>query len=118
MTYMRKIPVETALRDLLREYGISLQDLLIAIQSENIDVYNELIARLEVKGRDVTETVFSIPWSLAAITLFTIQALYLMNPSGLYKGYLLDPKREEIVAVDKVRFYGLLRLVSRLRSLL
>lgn len=115
---MSRIPVESALRDLLREYGITLQDLLIAMSSENVDVYEEIIKRLEVKSRDVVETVLGIPWDLAALTLFTVQAFYLTNPSGLYKGYLLDPSREEIVVGDKIRFLGMIKLINRLKIML
>lgn len=115
---MNKLPVEKALHDLLNEYGITFEDLLVAMYSENIDVYEELIRRMEVKSKDVIETINNLPWRLAALTLFVVQALYLANPSGLYKGYLLNPSREEIVSGDKVRFNGLIHLINRLKNVL
>lgn len=115
---MNKLSVESALKDLLIEYGITFEDLFLAMYSENIDVYGELLERIEVKSRDVIETINNLPWKLAALTLFTIQALYLANPSGLYKGYLLTPSREEVVVGNKVRFSGLLFLINRLKNLL
>ncbi len=113
---VEKIPVENALNDLLREYGLTLNDLLDAMITEDIDVYNELLDRLESKSRDVVETINNLPWRLAALTLFVLQAFYIVNPSGLYKGFFIDPPREYVMNGFKARFSGLLVLINRLKN--
>jgi hypothetical protein len=113
----RRIPVEKALKDLLREYSITLEDLLTAMRIEDIDVYEELIKRLAYPSKDAVAYIYSLPWRLAAIALFTIQAFYIVNPSGQYKGYLLEPPRENIVSGDKILFRGLLDLITRLKNI-
>lgn len=115
---LKRIPIEAALRDLLREYGVTVEDLLVAMMSENLDVYGELVKRIDRVTKDVYETIYSFPWRLVALTLFTLQAFYLANPSGLYKGYVIDPPREAVAVGDKVVFHGLMYLVNRLKHVL
>lgn len=114
----RSIPIETALQDLLREYGIELEDLLIAMIDEGIDVYKELIKRIDRLTKDAIKVIESKPWKLVALTLFVLQAFYIINLSGLYKGCLLDPPREIIMNGLKARFNGVLILMHRLRFLI
>ena len=111
------IPIEQALNDLLREYGITINDLFEAMLVEDIDVYEELLKRLETKSKDIVASIYSMPWKLVALTLFTIQAFYIVNPSGMYKGRLLDPPRESMIVGNKVKYSGLLLLINRLKNL-
>ncbi len=113
----RYISVVNAFLDLLREYGITIDDLLKAMEEENIDVYDEIIKRLSSKPRDVVKIVYSLPWRNASILLFIIQAFYVINIPGQYKGYLLDPPRHLIMAGDKVKPSGLIYLIKYLNQL-
>jgi len=112
-----RIPVEKALLDLLREQGITVNDLLAAMREEGIDVYGELVKRLVYPARDTVAYIYGMPWKLAALTLFALQALYIVNPGGLYKGFLLDPPREIVVLGDKVKPQGVVLLSTRLKNL-
>lgn len=114
---MKTISIETALYDLLREYGISLEDLLTAIKLEDIDVYEELIRRIGIRSVDVVKLVNSLSWRLAALLLFVLQAFYIINTSGLYKGFLIEPSRDIVMDGLKVRLDGLMILVNRLKNL-
>ncbi len=114
-----RIPVEKALLDLLREYGTTLDDLLVAMKTENLDVYEELIKRIAMPSKDTIAYIYSLPWKLVALTLFTLQALYIVNPSGLYKGYLLDPPREQVIITNnKASHKSILVLITRLKNLI
>lgn len=112
------IPVEKAVLDLLNEYGLSIEDLLISMESEGIDVYSELIRRIDNCSSDVVNYIYGLPWKTVALLLFTIQSLYIINPSGLYKGCRLYPLREEIVVFNKVDFNGLIKLITRLKKII
>ncbi|WP_244372384.1 hypothetical protein [Staphylothermus marinus] len=112
------IPIETALHDLLREYGIELNDLFAAMIDEGIDVYRELLNRIDHVTNDIVQVIRNTPWKLVALTLFVLQAFYITNLSGLYKGYFLDPPREDIMNGLKARFTGVLVLMHRLKFLI
>ena len=115
---MKKINVIYAFFDLLREYGLTVEDLVKAMDEENIDVYNELINRLSVKSRDIVSYIYSIPWKKACILLFIIQAFYIVNIPGQYKGYLLDPPRDAVMEASRVKPSGLLYLLRYLNQLI
>ena len=114
----KRVSVEEALKDLLREYGISLDDLLMAMREEGIDVYEELIKRIEYPSKDLIAYIYNLPWKLVALTLFTLQALYIVNPSGLYKGCFLDPPRNLIVSGNKATRRSIIVLTTRLKNLI
>ncbi len=111
-----KLNVLKAFYDLLREYGITVNDLVKAMEEENIDVYRELIDRLTIKSKDIVSIIYSLPWRKACILLFIIQAFYIINIPGQYKGYLLDPPREAIVSGNKVKPQGLVYLIKYLNQ--
>lgn len=111
------ISVDKAVIDLLREYDLSLNDLLTVMKSEDIDVYVELIKRIHNCTREALEYIYSLPWKTVALLLFTIQSLYIINSSGLYKGYKIHPPRETVVVSNKVSFNGLLQVLIHLRDL-
>ncbi|MEM1768506.1 MAG: hypothetical protein QXH77_04015 [Desulfurococcaceae archaeon] len=112
------ITVDKAFVDLLHEYGITIDDLLIAIEYSNIDVYSELIKRLDNCTRDIVEFINGLPWKTVALLLFIVQSLYIVNTTGLYKGYRLYPPRDSIVVSFKISFNGLLILLTYLRNLI
>ncbi len=112
------IPVKNALLDLLREQGLSINDLLEAMRLENIDVYNELKKRLLYRDRMVEVFIESLNWRGAAILLFAVQALYIINPAGIYKGYLIIPLHDQVVFKDKILPHGLIILAKSLNQLI
>jgi hypothetical protein len=111
------IPIENALMDLLREYNITLNDLLDAMIVEGLDVYEELIKRINNPSKDLIATIYLQPWRVIGLTLFVLQAFYIINVSGLYKGYFLDPPREKIMNGSKVSHTGVILLINRLKHL-
>jgi hypothetical protein len=115
---LRRISVIKAFKDLLREYGITIDDFIKAMEEENIDVYKELIDRLSVKSKDMISLIYSLPWRKACILLFIIQAFYIINVPGQYKGYLLDPPREVIMNGNKVKPIGLIYLIKYLNQII
>ncbi len=111
------IPVENALMDLLREYGITLNDLLNAMIVEGLDVYEELVKRINNPSKDLVAMIYSQSWRVIGLTLFVLQAFYIINVSGLYKGYFLDPPRESIMNGLKASHTGIILLINRLKHI-
>ncbi|OYT40094.1 MAG: hypothetical protein B6U89_03090 [Desulfurococcales archaeon ex4484_58] len=114
---MRIIPIEHALNDLLREYGITIDDLLIAMRYEDLDVYDELVKRIDNPTKELLAELASLSWRTLALTLFVLQAFYIINPSGLYKGCIIDPPREVVMRGFKASCSGLKILINRLKNL-
>ncbi len=112
------ITAANALLDLLKEQGLSINDLLEAMRIEDIDVYNELKKRLLYRDKVVEAFIDGLDWRRVAILLFTVQALYIINPSGIYKGYLITPLHDQVVFKDKILPYGLIILAKSLNQLI
>lgn len=111
-----RIDVYRAFLDLLKEYGITVEDLLAAMRSEGIDVYGEIIKRISYSSPFIKKTIYSLPWRKAAILLFIIQTFYIVNISGIYKGYLIDPPRELVMDGLKVKPSGVILLIKKLNQ--
>ncbi len=80
------VELRQALKDYLRDAGITLQDLLGVMDEE---------------GRTLERRLTSKELNLL---LFVVQAFYILNASGTYKGRVLYPAREDVVLGDKVSF--------------
>lgn len=111
-----RIDVYRAFLDLLKEYGITVEDLLTAMRSEGIDVYDEIIKRISYLSPFIEKTVYSLPWRKATILLFILQTFYVVNISGIYKGYLIDPPRELVMDGLKVKPSGIILLIRKLNQ--
>lgn len=113
-----RISVEKALVNLLREYGLTINDIIEAMEAEGIDVYGELLARIAPRSPEAAAYIYSLPRRLAAALLFTLQALYIVNISSIYKDYLLDPPRWAVMAGDKATLLGIKMIVEKIRLIL
>jgi DNA-binding transcriptional MerR regulator len=106
---MRKedyIPLRKALKDYLKEQGITLNDLLSVMDEDKEGIMEALSKRVYLtrKQREALETWLSS--KDLNLLLFVIQAFYILNPSGLYKGLIIEPVREDVMIGDKVTFEG------------
>jgi DNA-binding transcriptional MerR regulator len=106
---MRKedyIPLRKALKDYLKEQGITLNDLLSVMDEDKEGIMEALSKRVYLtrKQREALEKWLSS--KDLNLLLFVIQAFYILNPSGLYKGLIIEPVREDVMIGDKVTFEG------------
>lgn len=100
------IPLKKALKDYLKEQGITLNDLLSVMDEDKEGIMESLSKRVyltRVQRKALEKGLSSRDLNLL---LFVIQAFYILNPSGLYKGLIIEPLREEVMAGDKVTFEG------------
>lgn len=100
------IPLRKALKDFLKEQGIVLYDLLGIMDEERKGIMEALQERFqltEAQSRMLEQNISSKDLNLL---LFVAQAFYVINPSGMYKGFVIEPTREEVMQGDKVTFEG------------
>ena len=95
-----------ALKDYLKEQGTTLSDILSVMDEEKkgiMEALRERIRLTEEQSRVLERTLGSRDLNLL---LFVVQAFYLLNPSGLYKGFVIEPARDEIMWGNKVTYEG------------
>jgi len=100
------VDIRTALKNYLKEQGITLSDLLSVMDEQKEGIMESLRKRIhltEAQSRALEENLTSKQLNLL---LFVVQAFYLLNPSGTYKDFILEPTREDVMYGDKVTFEG------------
>ena len=109
------IDIRTVLKNYLKEQGITLSDLLSVMDEQKEGIMESLRKRVhltEAQCRALEENLTSKQLNLL---LFVLQAFYLINPSGMYKGYIIEPTREDVVYGDKATFEGCKMILEALR---
>jgi hypothetical protein len=100
------IPLRKALKDLLKEQGTTLSDLLGLMDEERksiMEALREKVQLTEAQSRMLVQNVSSKNLNLL---LFVIQAFYFLNLSGMYKGFVIEPTRDEVMQGEKITFEG------------
>lgn len=100
------IPLRRALKDYLREHGITLKDLLSVMDEDKEGVMEALSKRVYMTRTQRMALERGLSSRDLNLLLFVIQAFYILNPSGLYKGLIIEPVREDVMVGDKVTFEG------------
>jgi len=87
------IDLRVALKNYLKEQGITLQDLLSSMDEDKEGIMDALRKRVyltESQSRILEEKLTSKELNLL---LFVIQAFYILNPSGMYRDFIIEPTR-------------------------
>ena len=100
------IPLKKVLKDYLREHGITLRDLLSAMDEDKEGIMEALSRRVHLTREQRRALERGLSSRDLNLLLFVIQAFYIINPSGLYKGFIIEPVREDVMFGDKVTFEG------------
>jgi hypothetical protein len=115
MAGRRYIDLRTALKNYFKEQNITLPDLL-SVMDENkegiVEALRKRVHLTEGQCRALEENLTSKQLNLL---LFVIQAFYLLNPPGTYKGLIIDPTREDVMSGDKATFEGCKMILRALR---
>ena len=109
------IDLRTALKNYLKEQGITLQDLLSSMDEDKEGIMDALRKRVyltENQSRILEEKLTSKELNLL---LFVIQAFYILNPSGMYRDFIIEPTREDVMYGDKATFEGCKLILKALR---
>ena len=109
------IDLRVALKNYLKEQGITLQDLLSSMDEDKegiIDALRKRVYLTENQSRILEEKLTSKELNLL---LFVIQAFYILNPSGMYRDFIIEPTREDVMYGDKATFEGCKLILKALR---
>lgn len=111
---MSFISVRKALENLLKEYGITLKDLLDAMDEDKESIEASLRKVCSLSDEELEEIESELSNKELNLILFVIHAFYIADLSGLYKDNLIFPPREEIMVGGKVTFEGFKKLAKAL----
>ncbi|MBS7607217.1 hypothetical protein KEJ14_05205 [Candidatus Bathyarchaeota archaeon] len=100
------ISLKRVLKDYLREHGITLSDLLSVMDDDKEGIMEALSKRVYLTRAQRRALERGLSSRDLNLLLFVIQAFYVLNPSGLYKGLMIEPTREDVMVGDKVTFEG------------
>lgn len=109
------ISIRKALKDYLKEERITLADLLKAMDEDKSGIMEALVKRIRVSEKEVKFLEMRISSKDLNLLLFVIQVFYLLNPSGMYKGFVIEPVREAVLQGEKVSFEGSIRILTSLQ---
>jgi len=111
---MSYISVRKALENLLKEYDITLKDLLDAMDEDKESIEASLKKVCLLSDEELEEIESELSNKELNLLIFVIHAFYIADLSGLYKDSLILPSREEIMVGRKVTFEGLKKLARSL----
>jgi hypothetical protein len=100
------ISLRKVLKDYLKEQGITLNDLLSVMDEDKEGIIEALSKRVYLTRAQRKALERGLSSKDLNLLLFVIQAFYILNPSGLYKGLIIEPAREDVMIGDKVTFEG------------
>jgi len=100
------INLRNALKDYLKEQELTLSDLLGAMDEEKEGIMDALAKRVHLTEAQKRGLERGLTGKDLNLLLFVLQAFYLLNPSGLYKGFVIEPTVGDIVYGDKATFEG------------
>jgi DNA-binding transcriptional MerR regulator len=100
------ITLRKALKDYLKEHGVTLSDLLNVMDEDKEGIMEALGRRVYLTREQRKALERSLSSRELNLLLFVIQAFYLLNPSGLYKGLIIEPTKEDVMLGDKATFEG------------
>ncbi|RLE93949.1 MAG: hypothetical protein DRN04_05075 [Thermoprotei archaeon] len=90
-----------ALKDFLREHNLTLEEVLSLMDEEDRDSLRaSLIKRIALSPKELDALEKNYTARQLNLLILAIQVFYLSNPSGLYKGRLIIPLRDEVVGQD------------------
>jgi len=110
------IPLRKALKDYLREQGSTLSDLLDLMDEEKRGLSEALWERVQLTNQQRRFLEQSFTSRDLMLLLFVAQAFYIINPSGMYKGMVVEPTRDEVMLGQKISYEGCRLILKALAS--
>ena len=109
---MKYVKLRDAIKDFLKESNLKLQDILDAMDESKEGAEQALLRRTNLSIKEVRALVNAISSKELNLLLFALQTFYISNPSGMYKGRIIIPSRDEVLTKGKASKNGL-RLLMR-----
>jgi DNA-binding transcriptional MerR regulator len=96
------IDVKLALKDFLRDNGLTLDDILSVMDEDKEGAIEALRKRTLLSEHELEQLERKATSRQLNTLLFVIQLFYLANPSGLYKNKPIYPCRDDVVRDGKI----------------
>jgi len=106
------IPLKDVVDNFLAESGVTVEDILDAMDEEKGGIMEALAERVWLDERLARYLESRYASRQLNYLLFVLQTFYIVNMGGVYKGSLIIPLRDSVVKGDKVTPEGL-QLVLR-----
>lgn len=107
--------MKDALRDFLRDAGLSLSDLLSAMDEDPQGIIESLLRRVDISEEEATELERRFTPRQLNLIILVLHIFYYANPSGYYKGHLIYPPRDLVVGTTgKITREGLSLVIKSL----
>lgn len=104
-----------ALRDFLEDAGLSLSDLLSAMDEDPKGILESLLMRVDISEEEAQRLERVLTPRQLNLLILVLHVFYYANPSGYYKGYLLYPPYEQVVGPNgKITREGLFLIMRSL----
>ena len=115
MNSPKTITLREALKDFLREEGLSLRDILEVMDEDPRGLIESLLKRVDIDIDQAVELERNFTSRQLNLIILALHIFYIANISGYYKGYLIVPLREEIVNKEgKITKEGLKKIIKSL----
>jgi len=109
------VHLKKALSDLLKEYGVTVYDILDAMDEEPTGIKESFMRRVTISDEEYEILARSLSARQLNLLLFALQVFYIANVSGLYKGYMIIPTRDEVVkGIATITFEGIKKVAKAL----
>jgi len=109
------ISLREALKDFLKEQGLTINDVLDAMDETPELLEKSIMKRVNISWKDLRGLESNYTTRQLNLLVFVIQVFYLANVSGMYKNRLIVPLRDEVVGPDgKVTREGLIKIIKSL----
>lgn len=110
----RYVKLRDVIKNFLKENNLKLKDILEAMDEQKEGIKESLKKRTWLTDKQLNFLLQAFPSSELNYLIFVLQTFYLINPSGLYKGAIIIPKREEIIKNGKATPNGIRLLIKEL----
>ena len=112
----RIITLRQALYDLLKDEGVSIDDLLTVMDDNPQGIIESLMKRVNITLDEAISLEKKLSSKQLNILLFAIHVFYIVNTSGYYKDFLIYPPRDLVIGPDgKVTKEGLNLIIRSLK---
>ena len=98
----------------MKEFGVTPADVVAAMDEDPEGLLESLLKTVHVDRRTAERIISRMPAKHLNFAIFVAHALYLRNPSGLYKGKLIVPERDEVVRGEKLTLEGFREMLKAL----
>ncbi|RLF04399.1 MAG: hypothetical protein DRJ64_06985 [Thermoprotei archaeon] len=97
---MSVITLREALKDFLKEQGLTIDDILNSMDEKPEGIIRSLVKRVNITYEEALALERLYTSRQLNLLIFAIHLFYYVNPSGLYKGRVIIPFRNQIVGYD------------------